>query len=320
MNNLPIGVHATKGTVRGTLDFISRLEKAGLQTAWLTNTAQAPDPLGVLAVAAATTDRIELGTSIVQTYPRHPLALVQQALVIDELAPGRLRLGVGPSGPRVIEPTFGIPYTRPTTHLREYVTILRTALQTGSVDFHGELLTGRLRLSGPTQVRVLASALRGKSFHLAGAIADGAISWMCAREYIRDVAAPAIAAGADEAGRERPPLIVHVPLVVSTDEAAVRRQVPVQFGFYLKVQMYQNMFRDAGFPEAAEGTFSERLTDHLAIWGDEDTVRRRVAEMREYGASEILVSIVNLDDDRAAADRTVEVLGDLARDIGTSVL
>jgi hypothetical protein len=89
--------------------------------------------------------------------------------------------------------------------------------------------------------------------------------------------------------------------------------VPLQFGFYLRVQMYQNMFRDAGYPEAAEGTFSDRLLDHLVIWGNEDAVRNGVAAMRTFGADEILVSVVNLPEDPRAYDRTVELLGALAR-------
>ena len=314
MNGLGIGVHVVAPTVRATIDSIVRLEAAGIETAWMTSGAGTVDPLVVFAAAAMATERIKMGTSIVHTYPRHPLALVQEALAIDQLAPGRLRLGVGPSGPRVIEPSFGIAYDRPTTHLREYVTILRQALQTGEVDFAGELLKARVRLPGATQVEVLNSALRAKSFQLAGELTDGAISWMCPREYIRDVAAPALKKGAEGAGRELPALVTHVPLVVSTNEAAVRAQVPVQFGFYLKVIMYQRMFQDAGYPEAAQGTFSANLLDNLVIWGDEQTVRRRVAEMRQSGASEILVSIVNLRDDPASTDRTIEVLGDLARD------
>ncbi len=313
MKELGIGVHVAAPTVRGTIDLIAKMEAAGIETAWMTSQAGSPDPLTVFAAAAMATDRIKMGTSIVHTYPRHPLALVQEAVVIDQLAPGRLRLGVGPSGPLVIEPSFGIAYDRPTTHLREYVTILKQVLQTGETNFKGEMLKARVRIPGPTQVEVLNSALRAKSFQLAGELTDGAISWMCAREYIRDTAAPALAKGAEAAGRERPALVTHVPLVVSTNEAAIRAQVPAQFGFYLKVIMYQRMFQDAGYPEAAEGTFSDRLLDNLVIWGDEETVRRRVAEMRSYGASEILVSIVNLRDDPASTDRTIEVLGDLAK-------
>lgn len=313
MENLKIGIQVVAPTVRTTIDTIASLERAGIETAWMTSGAGTPDPLVVFAAAAMATERIKMGTSIVHTYPRHPLALVQEALAIDQLAPGRLRLGVGPSGPRVIEPSFGIPYSRPTTHLREYVTILKQALQSGEVNFEGTMLKARVRLPGPTKVEVLNSALRAKSFQLAGELTDGAISWMCAREYVRDVAAPALARGATEAGRDRPPLVTHVPLVVSSDEAGIRAQVPIQFGFYLKVSMYQKMFQDAGYPEAAAGTFTDRLLDSLVIWGNEATVRSRVAEMRQYGADEILVSVVNLPEDPAATDRTVEVLGDIAR-------
>ena len=78
--------------------------------------------------------------------------------------------------------------------------------------------------------------------------------------------------------------------------------------------MYQAMFRDAGFPEAAEGEFSDRLLDDLVLWGDEATVRQRLAELSGLGIDEVLVSIVNLNDgDPGAADRTIEVLGDVAR-------
>ena len=76
----------------------------------------------------------------------------------------------------------------------------------------------------------------------------------------------------------------------------------------------EKMFQDAGYPEAAAGTFTDRLLDNLVIWGNEATVRSRVAEMRQFGADEILVSVLNLPEDPAATDRTVEVLGDIARE------
>ena len=313
MKNLGIGVHIVGGEAPALVEGITAAERAGLDCAWLTSQAQSPDPLVVFAAAAQMTERIGLGTAIVHTFPRHPLALAQAALTVDQLAPSRLRLGVGPSGPRVIEPVFGIPYERPTQHLREYLTVLKTVLQDGSVSFEGKRIKAKLRLPRPTGVEVMASALRETAFRLCGEVADGAISWMCTQKYLTDRAAPALAEGAAKADRKKPPLIAHVPLVVSTNETAVRAVAPVQFGFYLKVSMYQAMFRDAGFPEAAEGEFSDRLLDDLVVWGDETTVRQRLAEMSALGIDEVLVSIVNLgDDDPAATDRTIEVLGDVA--------
>ena len=314
MNDLGIGVQVAGGEGPALVNQIVRAEKAGLDCAWLTSQAASPDPLAVFSAAAQKTERIKLGTAIVHTFPRHPLALAQAALTVDQFAPNRLRLGVGPSGPRVIEPVFGIPYERPTEHLREYLTVLKAALQEGSVSFEGKRIRARVRLARPTGVEVMASALRETAFRLCGEVADGAISWMCTRKYLSERAAPALADGAAKAGREKPLLIGHLPLVVSTNERAIRAAVPVQFGFYLKVSMYQAMFRDAGFPEAAEGDFSERLMDDLVVWGDEDSVRQRLAEMSSFGIDEVLVSVVNLgDDDPGAVDRTIEFLGEVAR-------
>ena len=315
MKNLGIGVQVVGSDGPSTVEGIVKAEQAGVDCAWMTSGAPTADPLIVFTAAAQKTDRIGLGTSIVHTFPRHPLALAQAAWTVDQFAPGRLRLGVGASGPRVIEPVFGIPYERPTEHLREYLTVLKAILGEGTVDFKGKRIKARVRLPGPTGVKVMAGALRETAFGLCGEVSDGAISWMCTPEYLRSKAAPALAAGAESAGREKPPLIAHVPLVVSTNEDAVRAVVPVQFGFYLKVSMYQAMYRDAGFPEAAEGTFSDRLVDELAVWGDEDTVRDRLSQLPALGIDEVLVSIANLgDEDPTAMERTLELLGTMARE------
>jgi len=72
-------------------------EDAGIKQVWMTQGTPAPDTLSIYAAALVQTTDIRVGTAIVPTYPRHPLALAQQALALGDLAPGRLRLGVGPS-------------------------------------------------------------------------------------------------------------------------------------------------------------------------------------------------------------------------------
>jgi alkanesulfonate monooxygenase SsuD/methylene tetrahydromethanopterin reductase-like flavin-dependent oxidoreductase (luciferase family) len=89
------------------------------------------------AAAATKTSTVRLGTSIVPTYPRHPLVLAQQALALYDIAPGRLRLGIGPSHSSIIEGIYGLPQTTPLAHLREYVKVLHAALWEGKVDHHG---------------------------------------------------------------------------------------------------------------------------------------------------------------------------------------
>jgi len=201
MKNLTIGLHILGRDLPSLVDRILAADRAGLDVAWQSVGGVAPDPLVVFAAAAARAARIEFGSSIVPTYPRHPLALAQAALALDQLAPGRLRLGVGPSHKPAIQGTWGLPFDSPLTHLREYLTILNAILKEGKVSFHGEILHAEAQIPMPTQVRVMASALRPKAFRLCGELTDGAISWLCPLSYIRDVAAPALREGAAQAGR-----------------------------------------------------------------------------------------------------------------------
>src|ERR671939_1926340 len=98
-----IGVSVSGPDVQTLLRRIDEAEAAGVTQLWMTQNPTSLDTLTVFAAAFARTQRVRLGTSIVPTYPRHPLALAQQALALNDLAPGRLRLGVGPSHRPTIE-------------------------------------------------------------------------------------------------------------------------------------------------------------------------------------------------------------------------
>ncbi|MGB4863989.1 MAG: LLM class flavin-dependent oxidoreductase [Tepidiformaceae bacterium] len=314
MNSLKIGVHSSSFTAQSTVDAIIAAEKAGIECAWLTVGGIAPDPFAIFAAAAQHTKNILFGTSIVPTFPRHPLAMAQGALAVDSLAPGRLRLGVGPSHKPAIEGTWGIPFERPLEHLREYLTILRSILETGEVNFDGKRMSAHARSGGPTKVTLMASALRTNGFRLCGELADGAISWNCPLPYLRDVAVPALKEGAAKAGRPVPPLIAHVPVVVSEDLEAVRAGSQRQIGFYPKVPFYSQMLQDAGFPEAKDGELSNRMIDALVVHGSPDQVKARLRQLPEFGASELLAMPVIPPGDTTAMERTLEVLGELANE------
>ncbi len=291
---------------------IRAAEDAGLHGVWMTSGGTAPDPLTIFAAAAGQTNRIQFGSAIIQTFPRHPLALVQQAIVVDQLAPGRLILGVGPSGPMAIRPTFGIPFERPQEHLRDYVTILRSILSTGSVDYDGPRISAHAKLAGPTRVRVMAAALRSSAFRLCGELADGAISWLCPPPYLAAEALPALAEGARLAGHPTPALVAHIVVALTTDAPAARESVRKAFGFFARVQTYQDMFGDAGFPEAkATGQWSDAMCDAVCIHGDEATVRAGLTALAATGADEAMVSI--LAPDPATHARTLTLLGEANR-------
>jgi len=314
MKDMKVGVHVTARDAAGLVDGIVAAEKAGVDVAWMTSGGVAPDPLAVFAAAAMRTERILLGTCIIPTFPRHPLAVVQGAVTVDSLAPGRLRVGVGPSHKPTIEGSFGIPFVRPLEHLREYLTVLRAALYEGKVDFEGKRITAKAQLAGPTGVKVMASALRHNGFKVCGELADGAISWMCPLPYLRDVAVPAIAEGAAAAGREVPPLVAHVPVMVTEDKDALYAGAQKQVSFYARVPYYSQMFQDAGFPEASTAEFSNRMADAIVVNGSADTVKDRLLTLQaEYGVGELLaMPILAPGDERASLQRVLEVLGELA--------
>ena len=87
-----------------------------------------PDVLTTLAAAAIKTSIVRLGTAIIPTYPRHPVVLAQEVLALHDIAPGRLRLGIGPSHRAIVEDIYGLPQTTPLVHLREYVKVLHSIL------------------------------------------------------------------------------------------------------------------------------------------------------------------------------------------------
>ena len=310
---VPLSVHIVAADAPGLIARIVEADRLGLDTAWLTVGGTAPDPFAVFASAAHEAERITFGTSIVPTFPRHPITMAQGAMTVDQLAPGRLKLGVGPSHRPAIEGTWGLPFNKPLSHLREYVTVLNALLNEGSVDFDGEQLSAHARIAQPTQVRVMISALRTGSFRLSGELTEGGISWMCPLPYIRDVATPAQQEGADAAGRPKPAMIVHTPIVVSEDREAVRAAARQQFGFYQRLPFYSRMLQAAGYEEAADAEFTDRMADGLIISGSANEVGDRVRSIGEYGADEMLAALVQLPEGGSEArQRTLELLGEIA--------
>ena len=309
-----LGVVVSAPDSPAVLTSIADLEQRGIPAAWLTSAgAGGADPLGVFVGAALRTQHIQLGTAITQTFPRHPIAVVQQVLVLAQLAPGRFRLGLGTSGRAGMEQTYGVNFRAPLGHLQEYLRIVKALLHTGSVDVAGRYYQARTRIAAPIDVPVMAAALGPKAYELCGAEADGAISWVCPGSYLRDVALPALHRGAASVGRPAP-LIAHAPVCVHDRAEEVRAAVRQQFGGFARAPFYQNMFRAAGFPEVSQETWSDAMIDAVALWGDEARVAEGIAGLFALGATEILVSPVPAGDDRAASlERTLRLLPQVAQ-------
>jgi F420-dependent oxidoreductase-like protein len=308
---LRAGLAIHKPNPADALAAIVRAEQQGLPSVWSTVGGTIPDTVSLFAAAAAQTSRIGLGTAIVPTYPRHPIMLASQALVLAALAPGRFRLGIGPSHRPVIEGMYGIPMQKPLDHLREYLTILRGLLWDGTIDFQGDHFKVKAELPegvDPPKTPIPISALRAGAFRLAGEIADGAISWVCPVPYLLGTAKPAMEAGAKAAGRPTPPLIGHVPVALGTDRTAVRSAARAQLGIYGRLPFYRGMFEDAGFPIPADNTLPDALLDELVVSGTPEEIAARLHAIQTAGVDELLLLRITVAENDAEEHALIEML------------
>lgn len=315
-----IGVYIPGGTAQQFIDSIKLAEAKGIPSFWLTSGGLLPDVITVFAAAAVQTSRIMMGTSITQTWPRHPVAIASQCIAMAQLAPGRFRIGLGSSHKPAVEGMYGVEYRKPLLNLREYLFTVQSILKKGEVDFSGTFVKsttklgagpGNYRLDPPIDVPVMASALRPASFRLCGELADGAISWVCPWEYLRDLALPAMREGAAEAGRQTPPMVAHVPVVLSDDVETVRTAAGPALSRYANLTNYRGMFEIAGFHDAAGGDLNA-LIDAVAVFGNDEQVAARLGEIISEGAGEIIAHQMPVGQD-GAAEQTEHFLEVVAR-------
>ena len=286
-------------------------EAAGVRQVWSTQITGMPDTLSIFAAAAPLTKDVRMGVAIVPLYPIHPLVLAQQALTFHDLAPGRLRLGIGPSHRTAIEGVYGIEMGNPIEHLREYMAVLRPLVWEGKVDYQGRFYRVKAQLPRAARTPILVSALRTGAFRVAGEISDGAISWMCPPAYLIERALPALRSGAAESGRPTPPLVAHVPVAFTKDRQALLAAAQKQVGRYGRMTFYANMFSDAGFPVQPDGSISEELIDSLVVSGDEAEVAERLLNLLSSGLDELLVYNISVSDPDAEIKRLMNLVGQL---------
>lgn len=276
--------------VMWAIDLIRRADQAGITTAWLVMPGMGLDSLTLFAAALMQTEQIRIGTAIVPAFSRHPLTLVNQTRVLEQLAPGRLRLGIGTAHARTMVDIYHLPFGRPLSQLREYLHVLRPLFQSGEVHFSGAFYEVNATIPRPTGTPVPIAALRAPAFELAGSDADGGISWNCPVAYLLEHAKPALQRGAAATGRPVPPLLAHVPVVVSTDRTAVRAIAGQQLSYYAAAPFYARMFADAGFPLDASGNVTNDLIDNLVVSGSEETIRDELVARLDAGLDELLVN------------------------------
>jgi F420-dependent oxidoreductase-like protein len=306
-----VGLVIQATNVATAITGIREAEQAGVHQVWMTQSVGMLDTLTLFAAVAAHTTRIRLGTSIVPIYPRHPLVMALLAATIDALAAGRLRLGVGTSHRHVMENVYGLSMPSPLAYLRKYVEVMRQGLWEGRVDHQGTFFKMATSFPHQAQIPLLISALGKRAFRLAGEVADGAISWVCPVPYLLDTALPALRAGAQAQHRPAPPLVAHIPVAMSTDEAAVQAAALPRVSFYTKAPFYARMFAAAGFPIAADGTGVAALVKALMVAGDQAQVEKRLREQLASGLDELLLMLVPVADEGREREQLIQVIASL---------
>jgi F420-dependent oxidoreductase-like protein len=305
-------------------------ERLGYESAWASE-AWGTDAVSVLAWLGATTTRIGLGSAIMQIPGRTPALTAMTAVTLDLLSGGRFRLGLGTSGPQVVEGWHGEPWGKPLRKTREYVEIVRAALRREVLEHHGEhydipLRTGtglgkplKLMARPPrAALPIYLAVISPKAVEQAFEIADGWLPIFWSPERSREVFRPAFS-------RMRPEFDVAptAPALVTDDVQAGRDAVRPYYALYIggmgargtnfyndlagrygydaEARTIQDLFLEGKHREAAAAV-PDALVDEVALVGPRDRIAERLAAWRESGATSLLVSTQDVGTLRTLAE------------------
>jgi F420-dependent oxidoreductase-like protein len=256
------------------------------------------DAIGSLAIVGRETERIELGTAVVPTYPRHPVALAQQVLTTQAAAKGRFTLGIGLSHQVVIETIMGLSYAKPARHMREYLSVLNPLLKGEASSFQGEeyRVNASLDVPGASPVPVLIAALGPQMLKIAGRMTDGTILWMTGPKTIEGHIGPGLRGAAEKAGRPEPRIVAGLPVVATDDPDTVRERVGKSLTLYGTLPSYRAMLDREGVEGAAD----------IALVGNEKVLDAEFDRLRDIGVTDFNAAIMPLEE--GADARTLDWL------------
>ncbi|WP_433330220.1 LLM class F420-dependent oxidoreductase [Spirillospora sp. CA-294931] len=303
---------------------VREAERLGYDSVWSAET-YGTDPASLMAWLAGQTGRIALGTSVMQMPARRPVAAAMTAATIDQISGGRFRLGLGFSGPQLVEGWHGLPFERPLVHARDYINVVRMALAQEPISYEGPTLTLPLPDSqgkeltlavAPVQERlpIYLGALGAESIRLAGELADGWLPFHFPAGHLADCTG-LLREGAERAGRSLDGFDVAPMVMVLVDddlETAYDMMRPM-LALYLggmgsrRMNFYNRLARRLGFEKEAEtlqeaflagrqgeaiSAIPDELVDLMTVCGPPARVRDRLAAYREAGATTLVVGVV----------------------------
>src|SRR5262245_659474 len=277
-----------------------QIEAAGLSSGWLAQIF-AYDAINLLGIVGRETKRIELGTAVVPTYPRHPVVMAQQALTTQAASGGRFTLGIGLSHQVVIEKMFGLSYARRISHMREYLSVLKPLLRGEPVKYRGEeyQVNMSLKVPGATPVPVAMAALGPQMLDLCGREATGTITWMAGHKALSEHVVPRITTAAREAGCPSPRVIAGMPIAIANDTVQAREVAAKVFQVYRDLPAYRTMLNREGVQEPVD----------VALVGDPAIVRGEIKRLEDIGVTDLCAFVFHAEP--GAFERTIDFLSSL---------
>src|SRR3954447_12592564 len=299
-----IGLTGGASNVDKLIEQARRSEADGFTSLWYASVVLG-DPLAPLAIVGRETERIELGTAVLQTYPCHPLLQANRAAsVASAMGRAGFTLGIGPSHEPLVRDVYGLSYDRPGRNTEEYVRILTAALRGEPVDLDGEEWTAHApSTTGPAEhVPVLLAALGPRLLRVAGELADGVVAWMAPARALETHVVPRIQRAALDAGRPAPRVVAGLPVAVHDDVAEARAAAAASAGVYSGFVNYQRIMEIGGASGPAEA----------AIVGDRTSVQSQLQSLLDAGATDIWAAVFPVGEDRrGSVRRTTDFLREL---------
>jgi F420-dependent oxidoreductase-like protein len=323
------------------MDLVLEAERLGYDSVWAAE-AWGSDAVTVLSWIAARTERIKAGSAILQMPARTPAMTAMTAVTLNELSGGRFLLGLGLSGPQVVEGWHGVAYGKPLGKTREYVSIVRGAIARREplehdgdhyqIPYRGDDATGlgkplRMITHPKHPVPIYLASIGPKNVQLTAEIADGWLPVFYSPERAGAVFGPQIAAGFAAAGEptkaDRFDIAPSVAALISDDVDAARNSVRPGLALYIggMGSKGQNFYNDlacrygyeeaaaevqdhylAGKPFAAANAIPNALIDEVSLVGTTEMVRDRLAAWRESGVTTLNVSTTDITTLRKLAE------------------
>jgi F420-dependent oxidoreductase-like protein len=320
------------GNPREAADQVVALERAGLDTIWVPE-AYGFDSPTLMGYLAAKTETVEIGSAILNVYSRTPGALAQTAAGLDNVSGGRAILGLGASGPQVIEGWHGLPYDKPLGRTREVVDIVRAALRRETLRYDGKVFTLPLpadqglglgkplkMLTKPerSSIPIYIAALGQKNVEGTAEYADGWLPFLFAPEKAHDVWGGALAAGGAKRPEGLDPLEVVAGGMVSVGDDVkgmldlarpivalyiggmgargknFYNELACQYGYEAEAKQIQDLYL-GGNKRDAEALVPLELLEMVNLVGPESYVKERIDAFREAGVTNLQITPVPAD-------------------------